>query len=116
MRVLVCGGRDFMNHRLLNSTLDRLHAERNFTWLINGAAQGADRLALRWAIGKKLKINSFCPDWKSLGKAAGPIRNQQMVDIGKPDLVVAFPGGKGTADMIARARKAGVKILEISAL
>lgn len=44
------------------------------------------------------------------GKAAGPIRNQRMLDEGKPDLVVAFPGGRGTADMVRRAKAAGVPV------
>jgi hypothetical protein len=49
-------------------------------------------------------------DWARHGNAAGLVRNQQMLDDGKPDLAVAFPGGKGTADMVRRARKAGIPI------
>lgn len=132
MRVLVCGGRgygevpdgcpaeQYRNYRvkaerecfILFETLDHLHAERKFTVLINGAAKGADRHALRWALPRRLLINSYKPDWKTLGKAAGPIRNQMMVEVGKPDLVVAFPGGRGTADMISRAKAAGVSVVE----
>jgi hypothetical protein len=51
------------------------------------------------------------PDWKRHGPAAGPMRNQRMLDWG-PDLVVAFAGGKGTADMVRRARAAGVDVIE----
>jgi hypothetical protein len=47
-------------------------------------------------------------DWEKLGRSAGPIRNQAMLDEGRPDLVVAFPGHHGTADMVRRARAAGV--------
>ena len=50
-------------------------------------------------------------DW-ALGRKAGPIRNQRMLDDGKPDLVIAFSGGKGTAGMMAIARRAGVKIIQ----
>lgn len=133
MRLLVCGGRGYGEipngcpsdqvsaYRLaagraifiLRETLDHLHADRRFTDLINGAAKGADRHALQWALRKGLTINSFCPDWKKLGKAAGPIRNQQMIDIGKPDLVVAFPGGAGTADMVQRAKAANIEVMEL---
>lgn len=52
-------------------------------------------------------------DWDGLGRKAGPIRNQRMLDEGKPDLVVAFPGDKGTADMVRRARTASLEVLEI---
>jgi acyl-CoA synthetase (NDP forming) len=60
-------------------------------------------------------VTSFPANWKKHGKSAGPIRNQLMLDVGKPDLVIAFPGGSGTADMIRRARKAGVPVKEIPA-
>lgn len=132
-RLLVCGGRSYgetpagcptdqvaiyrrlasRNVFILREMLDHLHAERKFTVLVNGAAKGADRHALQWALSKRLQIESYRPDWKKLGRAAGPIRNQQMIDIGKPDLVVAFPGGGGTADMMRRAKAAGVEVIEV---
>jgi hypothetical protein len=52
-------------------------------------------------------------DWTRHGKAAGPKRNQLMLDKEKPDLVIAFPGGKGTADMVARAKAQGFKVMEV---
>lgn len=116
MRVIVCGGRDFSNGALLNSTLDRLHAERMFTAFMQGGATGADRLAKFWARTKpELEGQRFeCKaDWDKHRKAAGPIRNRRMLEW-KPDLVVAFPtGGPGTADMMQAARGAGVEVMEI---
>lgn len=50
------------------------------------------------------------------GKAAGPIRNQRMLDDGKPDRVLAFPGGRGTANMVKLAKAAGVPVHEIRIL
>jgi hypothetical protein len=50
-------------------------------------------------------------DWRKYGAAAGPIRNQRMLE-GPPDIVVAFAGGKGTADMVQRARAAGIAVIE----
>lgn len=52
-------------------------------------------------------------DWNAHGRSAGPIRNAKMLAEGKPDLVVAFPGGKGTAHMVGIARKAGVPVVEM---
>jgi hypothetical protein len=81
--------------------------------LISGHAPGADTMAEEWAFERCIPIYIFPTRWDGHKKAAGFIRNQQMLDEGKPDLVVAFPGGRGTADMITRAKKAGIKIIEV---
>lgn len=112
MRVLVCGGRNFFDRRALYARLDALHAERPITFLIAGGAKGVDSLAADWASYRQIQKQIFNADWERDGKAAGPIRNQRMLDEGKPDLVVAFPGGKGTADMVRRARNACIEVLE----
>lgn len=78
--------------------------------IISGCAKGADSVGVDWAAANWLPCRQFPADWETHGKAAGPIRNQQMLDEGKPDLVVAFPGGRGTADMVRRAKKAGVEV------
>jgi hypothetical protein len=114
MRVLVCGGRDFLRYLLLTASLDQLHAELAFTELLHGDAPGADQMAWRWAAAHKVPWRAFPADWARYGKAAGPMRNQQMLDEGKPSLVVAFPGGTGTEHMKRIARTAGVRVLEVS--
>jgi hypothetical protein len=115
MRVLVCDGRDFSNLELLYQELDQIHTNTPITCIIEGGARGADYLAARWSAKNDLPNHArFCADWALHGKAAGPIRNQQMLDEGKPDLVVAFPGGRGTADMVRRGKAAGVKVIEVS--
>ena len=111
MRVLVCGGRDFKDRALLYATLDRLNAEHPITTLINGQAPGADSMADKWAELKGIWRYPFPADWDRHGRAAGPIRNAQMLKEGRPDLVVAFAGNSGTQDMIDKARAAGVKLL-----
>jgi hypothetical protein len=60
-----------------------------------------------------LSIEVYPADWKKHGRSAGPIRNQHMLDVGKPNLVIAFPGGRGTADMMKRAEKAGIEVRRI---
>lgn len=112
MKVIVCGGRDFANVAFMWGKLDRLHAERPFTALMQGGAWGADRLAQEWAISKGLSRYVCHAKWKQYGKAAGPKRNAHMLEW-KPDLVVAFPTEKsvGTWDMIRQARAAGVETL-----
>ncbi len=109
MRVLVCGGRDFNDIKLLWATLNEI----NITVLIQGGARGADEHAKHYAQDTVIPFEEYPADWNKHGRKAGYIRNKQMLDEGKPDLVVAFPGGKGTAMMVKLAKEAGVKTIEI---
>lgn len=114
MRVLVCGGRDFTDHVAFNRAMMTyivLLPEWDIT-IIHGAARGADTLAGLFGRMFGLKVEAYPADWDAHGKAAGPIRNQKMLDEGNPDFVLAFPGGPGTADMVRRARKAKILVVE----
>lgn len=117
-RVLACGGRDYFDQRHVFGVLDRLHGERPIALIIHGAAAGADTLAGNWAVargveqtGDRYKIKK--EDWRLLGLKAGPMRNQRMLDEGKPALVVVFPGGRGTANMMKLAQVAGVPLMVV---
>jgi len=110
MRVIVCGGRNYRDRAAVFAALDRLHAERGIDFLIQGVADGADYLAWQWADERGVPCGSYPAQWDEHGKRAGPIRNQEMIDEGKADGVVAFPGGKGTADLVQRAAAAGLKV------
>jgi hypothetical protein len=111
MKLLVTGGRNFYNYEMVYTTLDMLHKEDNITLLIHGDAQGADRLCAQWAKLNNIEIVAYPADWDIMGKAAGVIRNSAML-LEKPDVLVVFPGGKGTADMVNKALKAGIKIVK----
>jgi hypothetical protein len=114
MRVLVCGGRDYNYHSRLYHALDDIQDERGkFSCVITGDATGADHWAESWAWMQKIRHLKFAADWTGYGKKAGPIRNQIMLEEGKPDLVVAFPGGRGTADMVRRAQAANVEVISV---
>ena len=113
-RVLVCGGREFNERERLFRELDRLHAEDPFSIVIHGAARGADRLADQWAEARGIPRDPYKPNYAALGPKRAPIvRNVEMLRDGKPDLVVAFPGGNGTAHMKNVARAANVPVEEI---
>lgn len=79
--------------------------------IIHGKAEGADDLADQWAVVNWVPIEEHPADWDKHGKAAGPIRNQEMLATGI-DYVIAFPGGRGTAHMKKIAEKAGVPVIE----
>lgn len=99
-----------------------VHYNPNNNWLptditiIHGGARGADSAAGVFAAVNFCQEEVYQADWKTNGKAAGFIRNKQMLVEGKPDLVVAFPGGKGTAMMVKLAKTAGVKVIEMGTL
>ena len=113
-RVLVCGGRDFSDRERFADIMNGIVRRRRVGRIIQGGASGADELAREWCVRWHYTYEHFPADWKKHGRAAGPIRNQQMIDEGKPDLVVAFPGGRGTADMVNRAKLAGLEVIEVA--
>lgn len=112
MKILVCGGRDYSDMAKVFQILDTL---TGVSVVVHGAARGADTLAGLWAASKSLKEKPYPADWNRYGKRAGPIRNLRMLD-DNPDieLVVAFPGGAGTENMIALAEARGIKILRVA--
>lgn len=129
LRVLVCGGRDFHDHQRVWDTLDRIEAERGrIAVVIHGNASGADRHAWTWGIARKREVLGFPAHWQDISHPdavivtrgddtkydakAGLRRNQRMLDEGRPDLVIGFPGGTGTADMLTKARRAGVEVIQ----
>ena len=109
MKILVCGGRDYSDW----DSLDVILCAHKPTLIIHGGARGADSLAGWWARCRLVPVRVFPADWSKYGKAAGIIRNKQMLDEGKPDLVIAFPGGRGTANMIEQAKAAGVRVIAL---
>lgn len=109
LRVLVCGGRDFSDRRAVFSALDALREKHGDLFIIHGAARGADSLAGEWAL-ERGQHGVACPaNWTRDGRAAGPLRNARMLTH-SPNLVLAFPGGRGTADMVSRAVRAGIPV------
>jgi hypothetical protein len=112
MKLLVCGGRTFTDKRWLESVLNKISAVKDIDLLIHGGARGADKLAGEWAFAIGVRVKECRADWSKFGKAAGPMRNSEMLKL-KPDLVVAFPGGKGTADMVRKAKAAGVGVIDL---
>jgi hypothetical protein len=112
MRLLVCGGRDFSDVQLAHEKITKAIGTIFMTppTIIHGGAKGADAIA-----GEYAKINGFpCEvypaDWNAHGRAAGPIRNRQMIVEGRPDAVLALHGGRGTQNMVKQARAAGIVV------
>lgn len=104
MKLLVCGGRSYTDVPVVHAVLAS-HIKPNDTGsvVIQGGANGADLIAKEWAYANGIHCAQIDPLWVIHGKAAGPIRNGVMLTL-KPDIVVVFPGGNGTADMVKQAR------------
>ena len=123
LRVLVCGGRDYEDIKTLRQVLNSIDISYEsadcygpISCIISGGARGADRLAEVYAREKDIPLEIYPAQWNTYGKAAGIIRNQEMLDDGQPDLVVAFPGGKGTAHMTNISKKANLKVINVEAV
>lgn len=115
--VIVTGGRAYADASRIESVLVAIDAEERIGLLVHGGARGADSLARMWAASvgittKEVGVNGR--DWLNMGNNAGPIRNARMLDEHRDALVVAFPGGKGTADCVRKARERGMTVVEVT--
>lgn len=108
MKILVCGGRDFADKGLMESVMSTMSP----SIVIHGDAPGADRLADEWATAQGIPVARVPALWQYYRQSAGPIRNKAMLLL-EPDLVVAFPGGRGTANMVMIAQQAGIPVRSI---
>lgn len=108
MKTIICGGRDYKFTPEDIMFLGDMAVSLPITEVVQGGASGADCEAKFWAIHSGIKTAEFRADWKAHGKAAGPMRNAQMARYG--EFLIAFPGGRGTADMIRQAKARGLTV------
>lgn len=126
MRVLVTGGREFSTYEdrmWLYAGLNLLHSMDAIVELIEGGARGADLAAKNWALwrmacGDKVVLTTVDAEWERYSAGllagqknpAGAIRNEEMAKL-RPDVVLACPGGVGTANMVATAKAHGLRVI-----
>lgn len=113
MKILVCGGREYADKARMFAVLDKIRADHLISHVIHGAARGADSLADAWALARGIQTVSCKANWAIHGNGAGHIRNAAMLGL-YPELVIAFPGGKGTASMVLQARTRKVPVMEVA--
>lgn len=114
MRLLVCGDRNWWDKSLIEQYIILYMPNV----IIEGDARGADKMAGEIAKELGLSLEVYPADWNTFKKAAGPIRNNQMLKEGKPDTVLAFHddirNSKGTKHMVSIATKAGIPTAIVS--
>ena len=111
--VLVTGGRDYRNKQHVWSTLDSVATYYPGFACVQGGASGADALAKAWAVAHGHPSFTCDAAWDFYGpRNAGPIRNGFMVEFMRIDLLIWFPGGAGTANMIKQASSLNIPCYE----
>jgi YspA, cpYpsA-related SLOG family len=110
MKTIICGGRDYRLTKADIGFLDSLLKQLPITEVVSGTASGADSDGELWAEKRGITVQKFLPLWKKYGAAAGPMRNTVMAEYA--DAVIAFPGGKGTADMVNKAVVRKLKVYD----
>lgn len=106
-RIIVCGGRDLTDYELVHTEISLYR--RHDPIIVHGDYRGADKLTDRAAKELGLAVEPHPAMWELYGAAAGPKRNEEMAQAGA-DLLIAFPGGNGTRDMVHRAKAHGISV------
>lgn len=110
MRTIIAGGRDYQFTEADRKFLDSI--KNTITEVVNGKASGADSCAVVWAHENRIPVTFFPAVWRKYGKAAGPIRNEQMAIYASEGQCILFPGGTGTQSMYNMALKYNLKIID----
>lgn len=108
MRVAVCGGKDFLAMHLISAVLFKVHRSTHITELLIGNCRGVDEIVNDWARRTGIPVRQINSDWLAYGDEADAVRNQMVIDE-RPDVVVIFPGGKRTNDLMDKAIAIGHK-------
>lgn len=112
--VLVCGGRTYSDREAVLAAMAVLAERVTIEGVRHGAARGADQLAEQWAQQRGIETDPCPADWESQGRGAGPARNAEMLRRQpRPVVVVAFPGGAGTRDMVKQAGAVRVPVWRV---
>lgn len=110
MRLLICGGRHYDDAATICRELDRLHGGQPIDVLIHGGLVAIGTVAEAWARQHNVHVVRYPPNWTLLGAKAEARRNAFMLADSRPDFLLAFPGGRDTADLVRMARAAGLPV------
>jgi hypothetical protein len=113
VKILICGSREWNNFDKIKNILLK-YPQSNETIIIHGNCKGADKISGYLAKQLNMTVEIYSADWKKYGRAAGPIKNQQMLDEGNPEICYAFHENieisKGTKDMVNKCKLANIPV------
>lgn len=113
MKIVVTGGKDITNYLLVKEVLYELDRKEPITFLAQGGAKGVDTIAKQWADENNISNTTFYLDWNKHRKEAIDIRNREMLEIVKPDYLVAFSSGKEVDSCVSIAKELGIEVIEV---
>lgn len=112
-RILFTGGRSFDSQQHFNNVVEAVKPFfAPYFCIIHGGANGADKMAGRWAMLEGYPLIVMPANWGKYELAAGTMRNKWMLDWALPDVVIALPGGKGTFNMVKQAKERGIHVFQ----
>lgn len=112
MKCIIAGSRSIKEYTLVTSAIYASGFHNEITEVVCGMAQGVDLLGKQWADAYGIPVVKFRPDWAKHGKAAGPIRNEEMAEYADALILVWRGNSKGSADMLRKAKAHGLRIYE----
>lgn len=108
MKTIIAGSRSITDYESIKQAITSSRFE--ITEVVSGTARGVDTLGERWAAENNVPVKRFPANWSAHGKAAGPMRNQTMADYADALILVWDGRSRGSADMLARAVRGGLKV------
>ncbi|WP_248805026.1 DUF2493 domain-containing protein [Pseudomonas sp. MWU13-2100] len=114
MRVLICAGRYYLNAAMCRKALEAYHQTRRISVLIHGGNQFLGSEVEDWARENGTHLVRYPSNWQLYGKQAERRRNQFMLTDSEPELVIAFPGGHDTEELLAQAKAMNIEIRSIN--
>ena len=114
MKAAVCGGRDLTDRLFVWHVLTEIYdAHSEINEIVHGAARGVDATAHQWANAHAIKVTPVPAKWDLYKKSAGYRRNHEILNAHRPDILIAFPGGRGTMHMVKHAIKAFIPLIVV---
>lgn len=108
--LLVCGGRNYTSHTVLLRVLDNVHAARPVTKIVTSTSAGVHAMARAWAKTRDVEVAVWARNWNARKARIPGVRKPHVLDMEKPDLVIAFPGSERTDRMVRMAGQRGITV------
>jgi len=114
MKTIIAGSRDFESYAILYAVMQSVPWE--ITEVVSGCARGVDTMGENWAGDNRVPVKKFPAEWKTYGKCAGYLRNNEMANYADALVAIRFQGSKGTLHMLDLADQANLKIYKVEIL